>query len=208
MLAAVVNDKIGGKADIVPGNNAAIYGAIERDKGEIQVHPDIWLPNQEGFTKNPFQIGQYIENTKAKAAADIARAKSTSEKNELFAGFLEANPHLMGDEAKLMQLRMQLGISSPLGGWSGNYVNASGIDPTNPSDAAVLAARNAQKDSAKTRADAEAEYNRLKNVYSGDELEIALERAPQEVRDLRSAEKGSSYYSERRQRGLSPYTGM
>ena len=51
VLAAVVNDKIGGKADIVPGNNAAIYGAIERDKGEIQVHPDIWLPNQEGFTK-------------------------------------------------------------------------------------------------------------------------------------------------------------
>ena len=24
---------------------------LERDKGEIEVHPDIWLPNQEGFTK-------------------------------------------------------------------------------------------------------------------------------------------------------------
>jgi glycine betaine/proline transport system substrate-binding protein len=51
VLAEVVNSKIGGKAEIVPGNNAAIYGAIDRDKGEIQVHPDIWLPNQEGFTK-------------------------------------------------------------------------------------------------------------------------------------------------------------
>ena len=51
LLQAVVKDKIGGEADIVPGNNAAIYGAIERDKGEIEVHPDIWLPNQEGFTK-------------------------------------------------------------------------------------------------------------------------------------------------------------
>ena len=51
LLQAVVNDKIGGKAEIVTGNNAAIYGAIDRDKGEIQAHPDIWLPNQEGFTK-------------------------------------------------------------------------------------------------------------------------------------------------------------
>jgi glycine betaine/proline transport system substrate-binding protein len=57
LLAAVVNDKIGGEAEIVPGNNTAIYGAIDRSKGEIEVHPDIWLPNQQGYTNSLVQKG-------------------------------------------------------------------------------------------------------------------------------------------------------
>ena len=52
LLAAVVNDKMGGEAELVPGNNTAIYGAIDRSKGEIEVHPDIWLPNQEAYTND------------------------------------------------------------------------------------------------------------------------------------------------------------
>ena len=50
LLAAVVTDKMGGEADLVPGNNTAIYQAMDRGKGEIEVHPDIWLPNQEAYT--------------------------------------------------------------------------------------------------------------------------------------------------------------
>jgi glycine betaine/proline transport system substrate-binding protein len=57
LLAAVVNDKIGGEAEIVPGNNTAIYGAIDRSKGEIEVHPDIWLPNQQAYTNSLVQKG-------------------------------------------------------------------------------------------------------------------------------------------------------
>ena len=52
LLAAVVNDKMGGEAELVPGNNTAIYAAIDRGKGEIDVHPDIWLPNQEAYTND------------------------------------------------------------------------------------------------------------------------------------------------------------
>ena len=70
LLAAVVVDKMGGEAELVPGNNTAIYGAIDRSKGEIEVHPDIWLPNQEAYTndlvpkgtlklsKNPYEGNQ------------------------------------------------------------------------------------------------------------------------------------------------------
>jgi hypothetical protein len=29
-----------------------IYAAIDRGKGEIDVHPDIWLPNQEAYTND------------------------------------------------------------------------------------------------------------------------------------------------------------
>ena len=39
LLAAVVTDKMGGEAELVPGNNTAIYAAIDRGKGEIDVHP-------------------------------------------------------------------------------------------------------------------------------------------------------------------------
>ena len=52
LLAAVVVEKMGGEAELVPGNNTAIYAAIDRGKGEIEVHPDIWLPNQEAYTND------------------------------------------------------------------------------------------------------------------------------------------------------------
>ncbi|MEP1930186.1 MAG: glycine betaine ABC transporter substrate-binding protein [Paracoccaceae bacterium] len=51
LLAAVVEMRIGGKAEMVPGNNATIFQAMDQGKGDIDVHPDVWLPNQESFTK-------------------------------------------------------------------------------------------------------------------------------------------------------------
>jgi len=51
LLQAVVVDRIGGEAELVPGNNATIFQAMHQGKGDIDVHPDVWLPNQESFTK-------------------------------------------------------------------------------------------------------------------------------------------------------------
>ncbi|MBX2868942.1 MAG: hypothetical protein KTR18_09715 [Acidiferrobacterales bacterium] len=51
LLQAVVIDRIGGEAELVPGNNATIFQAMDQGKGDIDVHPDVWLPNQESFTK-------------------------------------------------------------------------------------------------------------------------------------------------------------
>ncbi len=51
LLAAVVEERIGGEAELVPGNNATIFQAMDQGKGDIDVHPDVWLPNQESFTK-------------------------------------------------------------------------------------------------------------------------------------------------------------
>ena len=51
LLAAVVEMRIGGDAELVPGNNATIFQAMDQGKGDIDVHPDVWLPNQESFTK-------------------------------------------------------------------------------------------------------------------------------------------------------------
>ena len=51
LLGAVVEMRIGGKVEMVPGNNATIFQAMDQGKGDIDVHPDVWLPNQESFTK-------------------------------------------------------------------------------------------------------------------------------------------------------------
>ncbi|NOC86005.1 MULTISPECIES: glycine betaine ABC transporter substrate-binding protein [unclassified Ruegeria] len=51
VLGAVVEMRIGGKVEYVPGNNATIFQAMDQGKGDIDVHPDVWLPNQESFTK-------------------------------------------------------------------------------------------------------------------------------------------------------------
>lgn len=51
LLKAVVEMRIGGEATLVPGNNATIFQAMDQGKGDIDVHPDVWLPNQESFTK-------------------------------------------------------------------------------------------------------------------------------------------------------------
>lgn len=51
LLQAVVVERIGGEATLVPGNNATIFQAMDQGKGDIDVHPDVWLPNQEAFTK-------------------------------------------------------------------------------------------------------------------------------------------------------------
>ena len=51
LLGAVVEMRIGGKVEYVPGNNATIFQAMDQGKGDIDVHPDVWLPNQESFTR-------------------------------------------------------------------------------------------------------------------------------------------------------------
>ncbi len=50
LIKVVIEDKIGGTAELVPGTNAVIFKAMDRGKGEIDVHPDVWLPNQSNFT--------------------------------------------------------------------------------------------------------------------------------------------------------------
>ncbi|WP_299792453.1 glycine betaine ABC transporter substrate-binding protein [uncultured Marivita sp.] len=55
VLGEVVTSRIGGQVEYVPGNNATIFQAMDQGKGDIDVHPDVWLPNQESFTK------QYVD---------------------------------------------------------------------------------------------------------------------------------------------------
>lgn len=64
LLQAVVTDRIGGEAELVPGNNATIFQGMDQGKGDIDVHPDVWLPNQESFTKKYVDEAGTVELSK------------------------------------------------------------------------------------------------------------------------------------------------
>ena len=49
LMGAVIESKIGGKVEYVAGNNATIWQAMDQGKGDIDVHADVWLPNQGNF---------------------------------------------------------------------------------------------------------------------------------------------------------------
>ncbi|MEM7250836.1 MAG: glycine betaine ABC transporter substrate-binding protein [Pseudomonadota bacterium] len=71
LLKVVVEERIGGQAELVPGNNATIFQAMDQGKGDIDVHPDVWLPNQESFTK------KYVDG-----AGTVALSKNAYEGNQ------------------------------------------------------------------------------------------------------------------------------
>lgn len=50
LIEVVIEDILGGEADRAPGSNAVIFAAMDGGKGDIDVHPDVWLPNQSSFT--------------------------------------------------------------------------------------------------------------------------------------------------------------
>jgi len=57
LVQEIVVSRIGGEANLVPGNNAAIFQAMDDGKGDIDMHPDVWLPNQKSFTD------KYVDGT-------------------------------------------------------------------------------------------------------------------------------------------------
>ncbi len=83
LIQAVVVDRIGGEANLVPGNNATIFQGMHQGKGDIDVHPDVWLPNQQSFTK------KYVDG-----AGTVALSKNAYEGNQGFCvskNFAKAN---------------------------------------------------------------------------------------------------------------------
>ena len=61
VIKTVITDKLGGEAELVPAKNPAIYAGMDAGKGGIDVHPDVWLPNQQSFTD------EYVEKKKTVA---------------------------------------------------------------------------------------------------------------------------------------------
>lgn len=123
LIKEIVVTRIGGEANLVPGNNASIFQAMDQGKGDIDVHPDVWLPNQESFTK------KYVDGAGTVALSSkpyegkqsFCVSKEFSEKNNVTSIFDLARPEV----AKLMDSdgngKGEIWIGAP--GWASANVN-------------------------------------------------------------------------------------
>lgn len=96
LIQQIVVTKIGGEANLVPGNNASIFQAMDQGKGSIDVHPDVWLPNQESFTnKYVGGAGTVVLSSKPyKGKQGFCVTKDFSEKNKVTSIFDLARPEV------------------------------------------------------------------------------------------------------------------
>ena len=100
LIHEVVEKKLGGEAEFVTGTNATIFQAMDQGKGAIDIHPDVWLPNQETFTK------KYVDDRKTvvlsknpyEGVQSFCVSKEFSEKHNVTSIFDLTRPEI----AKLM----------------------------------------------------------------------------------------------------------
>ncbi len=123
LIKVVVEEKIGGTAELVPGSNATIFQAMDQGKGDIDVHPDVWLPNQENFTKEYVDDkGTVILSQNAyQGKQNFCVSKAFSEANNVTSIFDLARPEI----AALMDGdgdgKGEIWIGAP--GWASANVN-------------------------------------------------------------------------------------
>ncbi|NND92630.1 MAG: glycine/betaine ABC transporter substrate-binding protein [Granulosicoccus sp.] len=123
LIQEIVVTRIGGSAELVPGNNAAVFQAMDQGKGDIDVHPDVWLPNQQTFTDT------YVKDAGTVILSDnyyegkqsFCVSKAFSEANGVTSIFDLARPEI----AKLMDSdgngKGEIWIGAP--GWASANVN-------------------------------------------------------------------------------------
>lgn len=61
LIKVVIEEKLGAEADMVPSTNSIIFAAMDGGRGDIDVHPDVWLPNQQAL------VDQYVTGNKTVA---------------------------------------------------------------------------------------------------------------------------------------------
>ena len=49
LIGQIIETRLGGEVGYAPGANAVIFAAMDGGRGDIDVHPDVWLPNQQSF---------------------------------------------------------------------------------------------------------------------------------------------------------------
>ena len=124
LIKVVIEDKLGGKAELVPGTNAVIFKGMDRGKGEIDVHPDVWMPNQENFTR------EYVDTANTVALSEgsyvgfsaFCALKDFAEKHDIKTVFDLATPEI----AKLMDRdgdgMGDIWVGAP--GWASTKINS------------------------------------------------------------------------------------
>ncbi len=92
ILKVVMEDNLGLDVAMQSGSNAVIFEAM--DRGSINVHPEVWLPNQQNLhDKYVKQNGTVVQNPNGvEAAQGICVTKATSEKYNITSIFDLSDP--------------------------------------------------------------------------------------------------------------------
>ncbi|NSX55181.1 glycine/betaine ABC transporter substrate-binding protein [Sulfitobacter sp. 1151] len=123
LIAEIVETRMGGQAELVPGNNASIFQAMGQGNGDIDVHPDVWLPNQQSFTdKYVEEEGTVIlSDNSYEGKQSFCVSRAFSEANNVTSIFDLARPEI----AALMDSdgngKGEIWIGAP--GWASANVN-------------------------------------------------------------------------------------
>ncbi len=123
LVKVVIEDKLGGKAELVPGTNAVVFKAMDRGKGEIDVHPDVWLPNQSNFTDEYVGAKKTValSQNSYKGRSGFCVSRKFSEKHNVKSIFDLATPEV----AKLMDRdgdgMGDIWVGAP--GWASTKIN-------------------------------------------------------------------------------------
>ena len=123
LIAEVVETRIGGEANLVPGNNASIFQAMDQGKGDIDVHPDVWLPNQESFTKKYVdEAGTVVLSEKPyEGKQSFCVSKKFSEENNVTSIFDLARPEVAEKMDSDGNGKGEIWVGAP--GWASANVN-------------------------------------------------------------------------------------
>ncbi|MGJ8590081.1 MAG: glycine betaine ABC transporter substrate-binding protein [Yoonia sp.] len=53
IIGTVMETRLGVEVGYAPGSNAVIFASMDGGRGDIDIHPDVWLPNQASFDGKP-----------------------------------------------------------------------------------------------------------------------------------------------------------
>ncbi len=123
LIQEIVVSRVGGEATLVPGNNAAIFQAMDDGKGDIDIHPDVWLPNQKSFTD------KFVDGTGNVALSEnfyegkqsFCVTKQFSEENNVTSIFDLARPEIASKMDSDGNGKGEIWIGAP--GWASANVN-------------------------------------------------------------------------------------
>lgn len=123
LIQEIVVTKIGGEAELIPGNNAAIFQAMDQGKGDIDVHPDVWLPNQQTFTqKYVDEAGTVtLSSNSYEGKQSFCVSKAFSEANGVTSIFDLARPEIAEKMDSDGNGKGEIWIGAP--GWASANVN-------------------------------------------------------------------------------------
>ena len=122
IIKVIAEDNFGVDVELVPSSNAVIFKAMDRGKGDIDVHPEVWMPNQANLAKEYVEKNKTVSmSTKPYAAVQgICVTKMTQEQHGIKSVLDLVNP----DVSKLFDSdgdgRGELWVGAP--GWASTNV--------------------------------------------------------------------------------------